>query len=123
MERGAGFGRKIFFFGRILLWVPNAWGGHARILLWVPNVWEVDGRSIHVARPKENMMKRTLIRYKTKPDMADKNAELIAGVFAELKATKPEGLRYLSLRLDDNTFVHFVESESDSGSAWPPFAA
>ena len=24
------------------------------------------------------MMKRTLIRYKTKPDMADKNAELIA---------------------------------------------
>ena len=48
-------------------------------------------------------MKRTLIRYKTKPDMADKNAELIAGVFAELKATKPEGLRYLSLRLDDDT--------------------
>ena len=36
-------------------------------------------------------MKRTLIRYKTKPDMADKNAELIAGVFAELKATRPEG--------------------------------
>ena len=34
-------------------------------------------------------MKRTLIRYKTKPDMADRNAELIAGVFAELKATKP----------------------------------
>ena len=55
-------------------------------------------------------MKRTLIRYKTKPDMADKNAELIAGVFAELKAAKPRGLRYLSLRLDDDTFVHFVES-------------
>jgi hypothetical protein len=94
-----------------------------RIFLQVPNVWEVDGRSVHVARPKESMMKRTLIRYKTKPDMADKNAELIAGVFAELKATKPEGLRYLSLRLDDDTFVHFVESESDSGSALPTFAA
>ena len=67
-------------------------------------------------------MKRTLIRYKTKPGMADKNAELIAGVFAELKATKPEGLRYLSLRLDDDTFVHFVESESDSGSALPTLA-
>jgi hypothetical protein len=63
------------------------------------------------------MMKRTLIRYKTKPDMADKNAELIAGVFAELKAARPEGLRYLSLRLDDDTFVHFVESETDSSSA------
>jgi len=69
------------------------------------------------------MMKRTLIRYKTKPDMADKNAELIAGVFAELKATKPEGLRYVSLRLDDDTFVHFVESETDSGSALLTLAA
>ena len=68
-------------------------------------------------------MKRTLIRYKTKPEMADKNAELIAGVFVELKATKPEGLRYLSLRLDDDTFVHFVESESDSGSALPSMTA
>jgi len=68
-------------------------------------------------------MKRTLIRYKTRPDMADKNAELIAGVFAELKATKPEGLRYLSLRLDDDTFVHFVESDSDSGSSLQAMAA
>ena len=59
-------------------------------------------------------MKRTLIRYKTKPDMADKNAELIAGVFAELKATRPDGVRYLSLRLDDNSFVHFVEAEEGS---------
>jgi hypothetical protein len=68
-------------------------------------------------------MKRTLIRYKTKPEMADKNAELIAGVFAELQATKPEGLRYLSLRLEEDTFIHFVESESDSGSALPTMAA
>ncbi len=59
-------------------------------------------------------MKRTLIRYKTRPELADKNVELIAGVFAELKAAKPEGLRYLSLRLEDDTFVHYVESESDS---------
>ena len=69
-------------------------------------------------------MKRTLIRYRTKPEMADKNAELIAGVFAELKATKPEGLRYLSLRLDDDTFVHFVETEAGDGtSALPKLAA
>ena len=69
-------------------------------------------------------MKRTLIRYKTKPDMADRNAELIAGVFEELKAAKPEGVRYLSLRLDDDTFVHFVETEADDGSsALPKLAA
>ena len=61
-------------------------------------------------------MKRTLIRYKTKPDMAGRNAELIAAVFEELKATQPEGVRYLSLRLDDDTFVHFVENESDSAA-------
>ena len=59
-------------------------------------------------------MKRTLIRYKTKPELAEKNATLIAKVFDELKAAKPEGVRYLSLRLDDDTFVHFVETESDS---------
>ena len=69
-------------------------------------------------------MKRTLIRYKTKPDMADKNTELIAGVFAELKAAKPDGVRYLSLRLDDDSFVHFVETTADDGtSALPKLAS
>jgi hypothetical protein len=55
--------------------------------------------------------------------MADKNADLIARVFAELKATKPDGVRYMSLRLEDNTFIHFVETESDSGSALPTMEA
>lgn len=69
-------------------------------------------------------MKRTLIRYKTKPDMADKNAELIAGVFEQLKADRPEGVRYLSLRLEDDTFVHLVETEAADGtSALPKLAA
>ncbi|SDT18132.1 hypothetical protein [Bradyrhizobium canariense] len=69
-------------------------------------------------------MKRTLIRYRTSADMADKNAELIANVFAELKAAKPEGMRYLSLRLDDDTFIHFVETAADDGSsALPKLAA
>jgi len=61
-------------------------------------------------------MKRTLIKYKAKPDMADKNAELIAAVFAELKSTRPEGVRYLSLRLEDDSFIHFVETAADDGS-------
>ena len=69
-------------------------------------------------------MKRSLIRYKTKPEMTDKNAELIAAVFEDLKVAKPEGLRYLSLRLDDGTFVHLVETESgDASSALPKLAA
>ena len=68
-------------------------------------------------------MKRSLIRYKTKPELADKNAELIAGVFEELKAANPKGVRYLSLRLDDDTFVHFVETETDSANTLPGLAA
>ena len=69
-------------------------------------------------------MKRTLIRYKTRPEVADKNAELIAAVFAELKAAQPEGVRYLSLRLEDDTFIHLVESAADDGSsALPKLAA
>jgi hypothetical protein len=69
---------------------------------------------------QEGMMKRTLIRYKTKPDMTDKNAELVAAVFAELKALSPEGTRYLSLRLEDDTFIHFVETAADDGSSALP---
>lgn len=69
-------------------------------------------------------MKRTIIRYKTRPEMADRNAELIAAVFAELKTARPEGLRYLSLRLEDDTFIHFVESAADDGpSPLPKLAA
>ena len=63
-----------------------------------------------IASRRENQMKRNLIRYRTKPESADLNAELIAKVFEELKATKPGGVRYLSLRLDDDSFVHVVET-------------
>ena len=62
-------------------------------------------------------MKRTLIRYKAKPEAADKNAELVAAVFAELKAARPEGVRYFTLRLEDDSFVHLVETTADDGSS------
>jgi hypothetical protein len=68
-------------------------------------------------------MKRTLIRYKTRPEMADTNAALIAAVFVELKAARPEGVRYLSLRLEDDSFVHLVETEADAAGAIPGLAA
>src|SRR4051812_14501529 len=67
---------------------------------------------------------RRLIRYRTRPDTSDTNAALIAAVFAELEAAKPDGLRYLSLRLDDDTFIHVVETAADDGSrALPKLAA
>ena len=37
-------------------------------------------------------MRRMLIRYKTKPELADSNAALVAAVFAELKAARPDGV-------------------------------
>jgi hypothetical protein len=95
----------------------------ARILRRVANVYPSRGDAPASPKPKECMMKRTLIRYTAKAELADKNAELIAAVFEELKATKPEGVRYLSLRLDDDHFVHFVETEADAANVIPGLAA
>jgi hypothetical protein len=58
----------------------------------------------------EHAMKRTLIRYKTRPEMTEQNQRLIEEVFAELQLKSPEGLRYMTLRLADGSFLHFVES-------------
>jgi hypothetical protein len=65
----------------------------------------------------EQTMERRLIRYRTTPEMADKNAALVSAVFAELRAAKPAGIRYLTLRLEDDTFIHIVETTTDAGSS------
>jgi hypothetical protein len=51
-------------------------------------------------------MKKTLIRYKTRPEDAGENQRLIEGVFRDLQTRAPRGFRYLVLRLEDDTFVH-----------------
>ena len=56
-----------------------------------------------------------VVRYRTKPEHAETNAELVRGVFAELATTDPGGLRYATLRLDDGvTFIHIAAVEGDS---------
>jgi hypothetical protein len=70
----------------------------------------------------------TVVRYKTKPDRADENQALIEAVFAELDAERPEGLRYLNLRLGDGvSFVHVASIETPDGAnplaAMPAFGA
>ena len=62
-------------------------------------------------------MKRTVVRYRTKPEMADENQRLIENVFAELQTKSPEGIRYLVMKLGDGTFIHFVIAESDDGAS------
>jgi hypothetical protein len=40
-----------------------------------------------------------------------------------LSAEQPVGVRYLSLRLDDDSFVHLVETETDAAGTIPDLAA
>jgi hypothetical protein len=48
-----------------------------------------------------------VIRYRTRPDRADENADLIRAVFAELAERDPGGLRYTAFRLADGvSFLH-----------------
>ena len=56
-----------------------------------------------------------VIRYRTKPECADENEQLIRAVFAELDEVDPGDLRYAAFRLDDGvTFVHVAEVSGDS---------
>jgi radical SAM superfamily enzyme with C-terminal helix-hairpin-helix motif len=64
-------------------------------------------------------MKRTLVRYKAKPEEALANQRLIERVFEELRAKAPAGVRYMALRLGDGTFVHFAITEDGA----PPIPA
>lgn len=56
-----------------------------------------------------------IVRYRTKPDQAEANAELVRAVFEELASNDPGGLRYATYRLEDGvTFVHVATIEGDS---------
>jgi len=63
-------------------------------------------------------MKRSLIRYRTKPERTEENERLIQAVFAELHAKSPAGVRYAVVRLGDGNFFHLVAT--DSGEAPNP---
>ena len=60
-------------------------------------------------------MRRTVVRYRTKPERTEENERLIADVFRELGARSPDGVRYLVLKLGDGTFIHFVTVDTDAG--------
>ena len=59
----------------------------------------------------------TIVQYRTRPERADENQQLVEAVFRELHATAPRGLRYASYRLDDGvSFVHVAEVDGDPGA-------
>ena len=57
-------------------------------------------------------MRQDLIRYRTRPEQAAANKELIRAVYEELGKTQPDGLRYATFLLADQvTFLHLVRTD------------
>jgi hypothetical protein len=54
-----------------------------------------------------------VVRYRVKADALDENVELVRAVYDELAATRPDGLRYSTCRVDQRTFVHVAVIEGD----------
>jgi hypothetical protein len=62
-------------------------------------------------------MGEVVVRYKTKPERAEENQQLIEGVFAELTASDPGGLRYACFRLADGvSYVHVASVDGPDES-------
>jgi hypothetical protein len=58
---------------------------------------------------------KSLIRYKTKPGSADENQRLVENVYAELAERRPDGVRYMTVRMEDGvTFIHIFMAEPDA---------
>jgi hypothetical protein len=54
-------------------------------------------------------MRRVMVRYRVKSGQAEQNAALVRDVYAELAQTRPEGLRYVTYKLEDGvSFVHIA---------------
>jgi hypothetical protein len=58
-------------------------------------------------------MSTVVVRYRPKADRADENQRLVEAVFAELDDTDPGGVRYITFRLADGTFVHIADVSAD----------
>ncbi|HWC24151.1 MAG TPA: hypothetical protein VG502_17785 [Flexivirga sp.] len=55
-----------------------------------------------------------VVRYTTRPAETAKNEDLVRAVYDELAERAPEGFRYATLRLGDNTFVHLAVADGES---------
>jgi hypothetical protein len=52
------------------------------------------------------MSRAVVVRYRVKPGALQQNLDLVRAVYDELAATRLEGLRYSTYRVDERTFVH-----------------
>ena len=61
-------------------------------------------------------MKRMIVQYKVKPEMATENRQFIKRVFEELRAAAPAGIRYIAFQGSDGiSFMHLVSLETETG--------
>ena len=61
--------------------------------------------------------RQVMVRYKTKPDRAGENEDLIKKVFAALDTSRPAGINYSSYKLADGvSFVHVASYEIEDGT-------
>ena len=62
-------------------------------------------------------MPTVVVRYRTKPEHAEENQQLVEKVFAELDAMHATGFGYVSFRLEDGvSFVHVAVEDDEQGS-------
>ena len=60
------------------------------------------------------MTRAVVVRYRVRPDAVDENVRLVRAVYEELAATRPDGLRYSTVQLDETTFVHLAVLDGES---------
>jgi hypothetical protein len=66
---------------------------------------------------EEAVMPTVVVRYRTKPERAEENVQLIEKVFSELGELQATGFGYASFRLEDGvSFVHVVVEQDGGGS-------
>jgi hypothetical protein len=62
-------------------------------------------------------MRRVMVRYKVKPDRVEENERYVREVFKALARSKPENVRYATLKLADGvSFVHIAMYEVADGA-------
>ncbi len=68
-------------------------------------------------------MTRVMVRYKVKPELVERNEELVRAVYEELHRVQPGGLRYATFKLPDGvTFIHLADTDG-AGSPLTELAA
>ena len=61
-------------------------------------------------------MNPVMVRYKVKPEQAQRNKDLVRRGYEELRRTAPAGLRYATFVLEDGvSFVHVASIETEDG--------